>query len=157
MAIHVLHLLFCKFLDISILDLENGDQVGPPSLRRSIMCMIFRRNAMAFRPIGIGFGNVRSFVRHETSSSNISKPFDLVSPNFMGTSIPAFATATPNMTSFSTSGRQQIVQTCTFWVIIRVPNFSILVQPILKRFTVLETVIQGLHFFLCNILDIFAP
>ena len=36
-------------------------------------------------------------------------------------------------------------------------HFSITVQPILKNFTGLEAVIQGLHFFLCNLLDIFAP
>ena len=30
-------------------------------------------------------------------------------------------------------------------------------QPILKVFTVLETVIKGLHLFLCNLLDIFTP
>ena len=32
-----------------------------------------------------------------------------------------------------------------------------MVQPILNNFTVLETVIRGLHFVLCNLLDIFAP
>ena len=36
-------------------------------------------------------------------------------------------------------------------------DFSITVQPILKKFTVLETVIQGLHLLLCNLLDIFTP
>ena len=36
-------------------------------------------------------------------------------------------------------------------------DFSITVQRILKRFTVLETVIQGVHFLFCNLLDIFAP
>ena len=36
-------------------------------------------------------------------------------------------------------------------------DFSIMVQPILKEFTVLETVIQGLHVILCDLLDIFAP
>ena len=36
-------------------------------------------------------------------------------------------------------------------------DFSITVQPILKRFTILEIVIQGLHFSLCNLLDVFAP
>ena len=35
-------------------------------------------------------------------------------------------------------------------------DFSITVQPILKMFTVLETVIQVLHFFLCNLFDILA-
>ena len=32
-----------------------------------------------------------------------------------------------------------------------------MVKPILKKFTVLETVVQGLHFVFCNLLDIFAP
>jgi len=36
-------------------------------------------------------------------------------------------------------------------------DFSIMVQPIPKWFTVLETVIQGVYFLLCNLLDIFAP
>ena len=36
-------------------------------------------------------------------------------------------------------------------------DFSIIVQPMLKKFTVLKTVIQGLHFFMRNMLDIFAP
>ena len=35
-------------------------------------------------------------------------------------------------------------------------DFSLTVQPILKRFTVLESVIQALYFFLCKLLDIFA-
>ena len=30
-------------------------------------------------------------------------------------------------------------------------------EPILKKFTVLEIVVQGLHFLMWNILDIFAP
>ena len=45
------------------------------------------------------------------------KPFDLASPNSMGTSIPALSTATPDMPSLSTSGRQQIARTCKLWVI----------------------------------------
>ena len=36
-------------------------------------------------------------------------------------------------------------------------DFSIRDQPIQKSFTVLETVIQGVHCLLCNPLDIFAP
>ena len=36
-------------------------------------------------------------------------------------------------------------------------DFSITVQMILKKFTVLEIVIQGLHFLLYNLLDSFAP
>ena len=36
-------------------------------------------------------------------------------------------------------------------------DLSITVQPILKKFTVLETAIQGLHFHFCSLLDIFAP
>ena len=36
-------------------------------------------------------------------------------------------------------------------------HFSIKVQLILKMLTVLETVIQGLYFFCCNLLDICAP
>ena len=38
-------------------------------------------------------------------------------------------------------------------------DFSITVHPILKsgKFSFLETVIQGFHFLLCNLLDIFAP
>ena len=36
-------------------------------------------------------------------------------------------------------------------------DFSVMVHPMLKKFTVLETVVQGLHFLLCNLLDIFAP
>ena len=32
-----------------------------------------------------------------------------------------------------------------------------MVQPILKKFTALETVVQEFHFLFCNILDIFAP
>ena len=35
-------------------------------------------------------------------------------------------------------------------------DFSIMVQPILKKFTVLEIVIQVVHFLLCNLLDISA-
>ena len=38
-----------------------------------------------------------------------------------------------------------------------VHDFLIMFQPILKTFTVLETVIQWLHLLMCNILDIFAP
>ena len=34
---------------------------------------------------------------------------------------------------------------------------SIIAIPILKRFTVLETVIQGLYFFCCNLLGICTP
>ena len=33
-------------------------------------------------------------------------------------------------------------------------DFSITVQPILKKFTVLDNVIQGLHLLFCNLLDI---
>ena len=44
----------------------------------------FRRNAIAFRAIGIGFGNVRSFVRHEISSSNISKTISPRITRFLG-------------------------------------------------------------------------
>ena len=36
-------------------------------------------------------------------------------------------------------------------------DFSIMVQPILKGFTVFGNRIQGLHFLLCNLLDIYAP
>ena len=36
-------------------------------------------------------------------------------------------------------------------------NFSITVQRILNAFSVLEGVIEGLHLFLHNLLDIFAP
>ena len=32
-----------------------------------------------------------------------------------------------------------------------------MVQPILKKFTALETAVQGLHFTFCTILDICAP
>ena len=35
-------------------------------------------------------------------------------------------------------------------------DFSITVQLVLKKFTVLELVIQGLRLLFCNLLDIFA-
>ena len=54
------------------------------------------------------------------------------------------------------SDRKQIVQPVNFGSFSG-HDFSITVQPILKRFTVLESVIQGLHLLLCNLLDIFAP
>ena len=71
----------------------------------------------AFRAIGIGFANIRSFVRHQNSSSNISKAFDLESPNCMGTSVPTLSTATPDMTSLAISGREKIAHMCKFVVI----------------------------------------
>ena len=95
----------------------------------------------AFRAILMGFGNVRSFVRHENSSSNISKTvFNLESQNFMGTSILTLSRAIPDMTSLSTPSRRQIAQTCELWAIFASGrDFSVMVQPILKRLTVLET------------------
>ena len=36
-------------------------------------------------------------------------------------------------------------------------DLSMPVQPILKKFTVFETVIQGFNFLFCKLLDIFAP
>ena len=62
---------------------------------------------------------VRSIVRlfDTKSAPRISrKPFDLESPNFMGTSTPILSTARPDMTSLFISGRQQIAQTCKFLV-----------------------------------------
>ena len=99
---------------------------------------------------------VRSFVRHEISSSNISKP------------------VWPRITKFYEDIHADIIYSQTGYDVIifsvgskshkRVNflsypgrNFSVMVQPIRKRFTVLETVIQGLHFLLCNLLDVFAP
>ena len=97
--------------------------------------IIFRRNAVAFRAIGMGFGNVRSFDRSfdTKSAPRISrKPFHLESPNFMATATPTLSTATPDLTSLSTSSRQQIVQTCKFWAIFG-SRFSITLQRILKK------------------------
>ena len=57
---------------------------------------------MAFRPYGIGCDHVRSF--DTESAPRISQePFGLESSNFAGTSIPAYFTAAPDMTSLSTS------------------------------------------------------
>ena len=56
----------------------------------------------------------------------------------------------------STSGRQQIAQTCLFWVLFG-HDFLITVHSISKEVTVLEMVIQVLYSLLCNPLDIFAP
>ena len=58
------------------------------------------------------------------------------------------------MTSPATSGRQQIA--CVNLGSSSGHNFSITVQPILKKFTVWETAIRGLHFLFCKLLDIFA-
>ena len=46
---------------------------------------------------------------------------------------------------------------CSRWVMFGWRFFSMTLEPILKKFTVLEIVIQWLHFLLCNLLDIFAP
>ena len=60
------------------------------------------------------------------------------------------------MMSPATSRGRQIAETCSFWVMFS-SNFSIMVKLILKKLTVVETVIQGFHFLFCNQLDIFAP
>ena len=49
---------------------------------------------------------VESFVHHKVSSLNISRRVDLESQNFLQISIPTCSTATPDMTSLSTSGRK---------------------------------------------------
>ena len=118
---------------------------------------VFGRNAVAKR-----FAHMRqcSFVRSFDTkpAPRISlKPFDLDSPNFGETSTPTLFTAAPDMTSISISGRQQIAQTCKFWVTFGsqfLDNGS--TDSDKKRFTVLETVIQALHFLSCNLVDIFA-
>ena len=99
--------------------------------------MVFRRNAIAFRAIEIGFGNVRSF--DTKSAPRISrKSFDLELPNFMGTSIRKFDTTIPDMTSLSASIGSKTYKHVTFGSCSG-RDCSITVQPILKRFTVFET------------------
>ena len=68
------------------------------------------------------------------------KPFDLESPNFTGTSIPALSTTAPDMTSVSTSVRWQIAQTCKFWVIFGSRFLDNASTDSEKVYTVLETV-----------------
>ena len=102
----------------------------------------FRRNAIAFRAIGIGFGNVPSFVRHEISSSNISKI-----TKFYGdihTDIVYNHTGYDIITYFRSAANRAYVYFGSY----SGRDFSVTVRPkpILKRFKVLETVIQGVHF-----------
>ena len=54
----------------------------------------------------------------------------------------------------SAANRINVFNLCHVRIVI---DFSITVRPILKKFTVLETVVQGLHFGLRNSLDMFAP
>ena len=98
--------------------------------------------------------NVRSLVTK--SAPRISrKQFDAESPNFMGTSIPILSTATPDMTSLSISGRQQIAKRVNFGSFLG-RDFSITAQPILKKVYSLGNCDQGVHFLFCKLLDIFA-
>ena len=60
------------------------------------------------------------------------------------------------MTSPATSGWEKIAPKHVDFGSSSDGDFSITVQPIFKKFTVLETAIQGLHSLFCNLLDIFA-
>ena len=62
----------------------------------------------------------------------------------------------PGMMSPATSVGCKLHKRVHFWSSFGL-DFSIMVQPILKKFAVLETVIQELHFFFCNLLYIFGP
>ena len=70
---------------------------------RQMGIWLFGRNPKAFRTIGIGFANVRSF--DTKPALRISrKPFDLESPNFTRTSTPTLSIFKPDMVLLSTSG-----------------------------------------------------
>ena len=127
------------------------------------ICVLFRAKRVSVsrywnRPVYVR-SFIRSFVRllETKSAPRISgKLFDLESPNCMGTSIPALSTSKPDMMLLSISDRSKSHKHETLGSYSG-DDFSIVVQPILKGFTDLETVIQGLHFLLYNLLDIFAP
>ena len=61
------------------------------------VCNRFRRNA-------IGLSHVRLFVRQKSAPRISREPFDLELSNVIRTSIPTYSTATPDMTSLTTSG-----------------------------------------------------
>ena len=65
----------------------------------------------AFLPYVIGLGHVHLF--DTQSAPRMSRePFDIESPNFTWTSVPTYSTATPDMTSLSTSGRKLLRTNC---------------------------------------------
>ena len=80
-----------------------GFLLAPPLTHIQALA-VFRRNAFAFRAIGIDFV-LRSF--DTKSAHRISrKPFDIESPNVTQIFMPTLSIATPHMTSLSTSGRK---------------------------------------------------
>ena len=113
-------------------------------------CVIYKRNANAFSLNAIVDVHSRRR-RHEMILLNISETTR--ARNFKFDSL--YICTQYDVTSYFWSAGNRIKVFILGHV--RGHDFLITVQPILKMFTVLTTVIQWLRFLFCNLLDIFAP